>query len=136
MEKAMTPLMDKTLTCRDCGATFLFTVGEQEFYASKGFSHEPTRCRECRAKRRASSDTGYSGGGSYSSGGYSSSSFSTSYSSGAPRRELFSATCSSCGNEARVPFQPRSDKPVYCSDCFESHRPASASQRGGRSARW
>jgi CxxC-x17-CxxC domain-containing protein len=129
--------MDKTLTCRDCGSAFLFTVGEQEFYASKGFSHEPTRCRECRAKRRASSESGYSGGGSYSTGGYSSTSYGSSYAaSGGTRREMFSATCSSCGNEARVPFQPRSDKPVYCSDCFESHRPSGANQRGSRGGRW
>jgi CxxC-x17-CxxC domain-containing protein len=35
---------------------------------------------------------------------------------------MFSVTCSSCGNEARVPFQPRGDKPVYCSDCFSKQR--------------
>ena len=40
---------DKTLVCRDCGAEFVFTAGEQEFYAEKGFQNEPTRCKECRA---------------------------------------------------------------------------------------
>lgn len=133
----MTPLMDKTLTCRDCGSAFLFTIGEQEFYASKGFTHEPTRCRECRAKRRAGADSSYSSAGAYSSGGYSSPSYSASYStSGSTRRELFSATCSSCGNEARVPFQPRPDKPVYCSDCFETHRPSGGNPRSARGGRW
>ena len=44
---------DKTLVCRDCGAEFVFTAGEQEFYAEKGFQNEPTRCRECRAARKA-----------------------------------------------------------------------------------
>ena len=39
-------------------------------------------------------------------------------------REMFTATCSQCGQEARVPFQPRGDKPVYCSSCFETKRPA------------
>ena len=34
-------------------------------------------------------------------------------------RQMYSATCSNCGKEARVPFQPRGDKPVYCSDCFQ-----------------
>ncbi|MFN8532938.1 MAG: zinc-ribbon domain containing protein [Dehalococcoidia bacterium] len=128
-------MIDKTLTCRDCGSAFLFTVGEQEFYASKGFTHEPTRCRDCRSKRRGA-DGGYGGGGTYSTGYSGSSSYSTSGS----RREMFSATCSNCGKEARVPFQPRSDKPVYCSDCFESHRSApGAGQRGGRTnggSRW
>ncbi len=44
---------DKTLTCTDCGAEFTFTVGEQEFYAEKGFTNEPKRCRDCRQKRKA-----------------------------------------------------------------------------------
>ena len=109
---------DKTLTCRDCGQAFTFTVGEQEFFASRGFTNEPSRCETCRADRKASrgSDS-YSGGGYSSGGGY-----------GRGEREMFSATCSSCGNEARVPFQPRGDKPVYCSDCFTK-------QRGGGSSR-
>ncbi|MDF2734605.1 MAG: hypothetical protein K0S97_1228, partial [Chloroflexota bacterium] len=37
-------------------------------------------------------------------------------------REMFEATCSSCGKEAQVPFRPTSGKPVYCSDCFRSQR--------------
>ena len=35
---------DKTLVCKDCGNEFVFTAGEQEFYAEKGFQNEPTRC--------------------------------------------------------------------------------------------
>ena len=42
--------------------------------------------------------------------------------SGGGAREMFSTTCSSCGREARVPFQPTGSKPVYCSDCFTSQR--------------
>ena len=98
---------DKTLTCRDCGQSFSFTVGEQEFFASRGFTNEPSRCAECRGERKAGrSSGGYSSG----SGGYG------------REREMFSATCAECGNEARVPFQPRGDKPVYCSDCFSKQR--------------
>jgi len=40
---------DKTITCRDCGMDFVFTSGEQEFYAQKGFTNEPTRCASCLA---------------------------------------------------------------------------------------
>ena len=43
---------DKQLTCKDCGATFIFTAGEQEFYAEKGFVNEPQRCKECRSSAR------------------------------------------------------------------------------------
>jgi CxxC-x17-CxxC domain-containing protein len=111
-------MSDTTLTCRDCGQAFTFTSGEQEFYASRGYS-EPGRCPDCRAARKAERD----GGG----GGYG------SYGSRAPR-EMFSATCSSCGKEAQVPFQPSGDKPVYCSDCFQQRGGASRGGYGGRSS--
>ena len=45
---------DKTLVCKDCGNEFVFTAGEQEFYAEKGFQNEPTRCKACRQARKAS----------------------------------------------------------------------------------
>ena len=99
---------DKTLNCRECGQAFIFSAGEQEFYASRGLLNEPGRCPSCRAQRRASQ-----GGGGYG-GDYG------------REREMFTVTCSSCGGEARVPFQPRTDRPVYCSDCFQQ-------VRGGRS---
>ena len=124
-------MADKTLTCSDCSMEFAFTEREQAFYAEKGFT-EPRRCPSCRASRKAArnadgggygggsyagsydSDSGYGGGGGYSGGGYGSR-------SSAPR-EMFTATCSSCGREARVPFRPTNGKPVYCSDCFRSQR--------------
>ena len=37
-------------------------------------------------------------------------------------REYFTATCAACGGEAKVPFEPKSDRPVYCSDCFAKMR--------------
>ena len=123
---------DKTLTCSDCRQEFVFTASEQEFFADRGFT-EPRRCKTCRATRKAagggsSAGGGYSsgGGGGYSSGGgggYSSGGGSRSgggYSSGP--REMFTATCSSCGKDAQVPFQPTSGKPVYCNDCFARRR--------------
>ena len=57
---------DKTLVCKDCGKEFVWTAGEQEFYASRGFENQPQRC----------------------------------------------------GKASKVPFQPREDRPVYCSECF------------------
>jgi CxxC-x17-CxxC domain-containing protein len=126
---------DKTLTCSDCGMEFAFTEREQAFYAEKGFS-EPRRCASCRASRKAarsggdssygggsyagSYDSGYGGGGGYSAGGYGGGGGFGNRSSGP--REMFTATCSSCGREARVPFRPTNGKPVYCSDCFRSQR--------------
>jgi len=96
---------DKTLNCRECGRDFTFTAGEQEFHAEKGFTNTPARCPDCRAKRKAS---GGFGGGSRGFGG--------------GQREMHTAICSSCGKEAQVPFVPRGDKPVYCSDCFQNQK--------------
>jgi CxxC-x17-CxxC domain-containing protein len=132
---------DKIIRCRDCGADFVFTAGEQEFYAQKGFTNEPTRCPACRQARKASGgggggygsrDSYGGGGGGYSSGGYSDrgSYSSGGYSDRGPR-EMHTAVCASCGKEAQVPFVPRGDKPVYCSDCFKSQR-GGGSSRGGR----
>jgi len=109
---------DSTLTCRDCGQAFVFTSGEQDYYASRGFS-EPGRCPDCRAARKAQRD----GGSSYGSGG-------SSYAGRGGSREMFDVTCSSCGQPAQVPFQPSGDKPVYCSSCFEKRR-ASTDRFGG-----
>ena len=107
--------MDRTLTCVDCRTEFTFTASEQDFYAEKGFS-EPRRCASCRAAKKAARNSGTSyGDSSYGGASYGS---ARSYSSGP--REMFSATCSACGREARVPFNPTSGKPVYCSDCFRS----------------
>lgn len=85
---------DKTLVCKDCGQNFTFTAGEQEFYAEKGFTNEPTRCKSCRTARKQNS-RGDSGS-----------------------RTMYDTVCSNCGRPCQVPFEPRGDRPVYCSDCF------------------
>ncbi|MBO8159028.1 zinc-ribbon domain containing protein [Thermosyntropha sp.] len=92
---------DKTLVCQDCGREFVFTAGEQEFYAEKGFENEPKRCKDCRSARRSNSNRG----------------------SRAPR-EMYSAVCAQCGAETKVPFKPVDGRPVYCMDCFQSQRKA------------
>ena len=108
---------DKVLTGADCGQEFVFSAREQEFYATRQFS-EPRRCSSCRASRKAArGDSGGYGGGYGNGGGYGGDS---GYSRGP--REMFTATCSSCGKEASVPFRPTSGKPVYCSDCFALRR--------------
>ncbi len=93
---------DKTLTCRDCGAEFVFSAREQEFYAEKGFQNEPSRCPECRAARKRERGGAPSGGNR--------------------NREMFSAVCASCGAETEVPFKPTNGRPVYCRDCFQAVR--------------
>ncbi len=89
---------DKTLVCKDCGQEFVFTAGEQEFYSARGFQNEPGRCKDCRSSRKSQYGR-----------------------DGAKReREMFDAVCAQCGKETKVPFKPRLDKPVYCSECFSN----------------
>ena len=126
---------DKTITCRDCGMDFVFTSGEQEFYAQKGFTNEPTRCPSCRQQRKASGGGGSSRGGYSSRDSYGSSdSYGSrdSYGSSRGSREMHTTTCASCGREAQVPFVPRGDKPVYCSDCFQQQRGGGGGSSRGR----
>lgn len=94
---------DKTITCRDCGQDFVFTAGEQEFYAAKGFDNEPTRCKPCRETRK----TGRPNQRSYDA---------------RPKRQMFSVVCDDCGQETEVPFRPSQDRPVYCRECFGRRR--------------
>lgn len=98
---------DKVLRCRDCGAEFVFTAGEQEFYAMKGLANEPGRCPDCRALRRAQRASADGTG---------------SMAVDRPRREMHPAVCAQCGSATMVPFLPRGDRPVYCSSCFEQVR--------------
>ena len=90
---------DKTLVCKDCGREFTFTAGEQEFYAEKGFQNEPTRCKDCRNARKAARNNGASG-----------------------EREMYETVCAECGKPTRVPFIPKSDRPIYCSECYAAKR--------------
>ena len=86
---------DKTLKCKECGNEFVFTAGEQEFYAEKGFQNEPQRCKACRDKRKNANRE--------------------------PRepRQYFTTVCAKCGGEAKVPFEPREDRePPLCSACY------------------
>ena len=82
---------DKTLVCKECGNEFVFTAGEQEFYAEKGFENEPQRCKPCRDARKNAAKA---------------------------NRVMFDAVCVACGAACKVPFQPREDRPVYCSEWF------------------
>ena len=107
----MSSYTDKTLKCVECGADFTYAASEQELHASLGYQNEPKRCTPCRDAKRAKRGEGGGpgGGGRGGSGG------------GGPR-EFFAAVCAECGKEAQLPFKPRGDRPVYCSDCFSKKR--------------
>ncbi len=94
---------DKPLQCSDCGREFSFTAGEQEFYSSHGLQNEPRRCPECRQAKKSER---FGSGGGY----------------GKSKRQMFPAVCAECGKETEVPFEPREDRPVYCSDCYSKNK--------------
>ena len=94
---------DKVLKCVDCGAEFVFTAGEQMFFADKGFKNEPKRCKTCKAKRTEGSGN-----------------------SGTSRAET-KTNCSQCGKETTVPFRPTQGRPVFCRECFQQRRTMGAS---------
>ena len=92
---------DKVLKCSECGAEFVFTAGEQMFFADKGFKNEPKRCKACKAKR---AEGGGGGGGN------------------SPMRAETKTNCSQCGKETTVPFRPTQGRPVFCRECFQQRR--------------
>src|SRR5207237_8820436 len=113
--------------CKDHQPRFTWATGAQESTPSPGLQDAPTRGPADRAARRAQGGGrgGGGGGGGYAGGGGGGGGYGGGGGGyGGGQREMFTATCSNCGREARVPFQPRGDKPVYCSDCFEQRRPA------------
>jgi CxxC-x17-CxxC domain-containing protein len=101
----VTEFVDRQLVCRECGKGFVFSAGEQQFFHAKGLQHEPGRCPECRAAQKAR----------------------LSPLPERPAREYFTAVCAACGGPALLPFQPRNDRPVYCSSCYDRVREADSS---------
>jgi CxxC-x17-CxxC domain-containing protein len=97
---------DRLLRCVDCSTEFVWTAGEQQFFADKNFKNEPKRCKSCKTKR-ASRPAGGPGGG-------------------ARERVETVTTCSNCGKETTVPFKPTQGRPVFCKECFQSRKFAGA----------
>src|ERR1700749_869432 len=96
---------DKVLKCSECNSEFVFTAGEQMFFADKGFKNEPKRCKACKAKRAEGVGGGANGGGG-----------------SAPMRSETKTTCSQCGKDTTVPFRPTQGRPVFCRECFQPRR--------------
>src|SRR4030095_15735362 len=90
---------DKSLVCVECHQPFIWTAGEQLFYADKNFKTEPKRCKECKSKRNSRMSH--------------------------PQRERVetTATCSQCGKETTVPFKPTQGRPVEWQEGVELRLP-------------
>jgi CxxC-x17-CxxC domain-containing protein len=94
---AAMPYEDKTLSCRDCHQPFIFSAGEQEFFASKDLQNEPKRCPNCRVSSRLLKE-------------------------GKDLNQSTELPCDQCGVNTRVPFKPTRAKPVYCSPCLQKRK--------------
>ena len=95
---------DRILLCVDCGTEFIWTAGEQQFFADKNFKNEPKRCKACKDKRAARPAGGRM----------------------ARERVETVTKCSACGKETTVPFKPTQGRPVFCKECFQSRKFAGA----------
>jgi CxxC-x17-CxxC domain-containing protein len=123
-------LQDREFTCKECGSTFVFTVGEQEFYLTKGLQHAPQRCANCRRigrpaeipARRATAPWSAPGGMGRKK------EFGGDVGSEWARRQMTEIRCVQCGETAQVPFQPRGDRPVYCRTCYAAARGVAAGE--------
>lgn len=92
----MTFFDDKTLTCRACRGEFVFSAGEQEFFAKAQLVNEPKKCPDCRVKMKAH----------------------------ALGRESTQVDCADCGKSTVVPFKPTGKRPVYCDVCMRTRKQA------------
>ena len=90
---------DETLICEDCGKEFIFTVGEQEFYAEKGLTNKPKRCADCRKVKKQQHRN---------------------------KKRMYDAVCAKCGVQTQVPFNPTQGRDVLCKACFDAQKAAEA----------
>lgn len=81
---------DEKLICEDCGCEFVFTAGEQEFFAEKGLTNKPKRCTDCRKAKKQSK-----------------------------KQRQYEVVCSKCGVATQVPFKPIEGRDVFCRDCYK-----------------
>jgi CxxC-x17-CxxC domain-containing protein len=105
------PFVDRILVCRDCSTSFTFNSGEQAFYAARGLTNDPQRCPTCRTARRGTGPkSDYVSYGAFASFG------------GRKPRQMHPASCTTCGQVTEVPFVPRADRPIFCTECFLAAR--------------
>jgi CxxC-x17-CxxC domain-containing protein len=91
---------DRRLRCAACGSEFVWTAGEQRFFAERQLAHEPRRCRSCQAARRRRPRPPATGA------------------------IEVAAVCTACGRSTTVPFRPAEGRPVFCRRCLVERRAA------------
>ncbi len=85
---------DKTISCKECSKEFVWSAGEQKFYADKGLQNSPGRCPDCRKNKKDQK----------------------------ANRPMNDIICKKCGKEGKVPFKPNDPNDVLCLDCWNQER--------------
>lgn len=85
---------DKKLICKECSQEFIWSAGEQKFYADKGLQNPPGRCPECRRIKKDQK----------------------------ANQPKYKIICKNCGKEGEVNFPPRDPNDILCTDCFRQQR--------------
>lgn len=85
---------DKEIVCCQCNQPFIFSAGEQEYFAGRSLSHEPKRCQNCRVLERLRR-------------------------SGKSANAAFKVNCADCNEPTILPFQPKDDRQAYCNPCWK-----------------
>lgn len=106
----MDEYQDKVLRCIDCDGEFVFSSGEQLFFADKGLRNAPKRCKSCKLKKNERIAAN----------------MQTYGQPFARERVEVSVKCALCAVETTVPFRPTQGRPVYCRDCFLRMRSTSS----------
>jgi len=110
---------DRILTCVDCGGDFVFTAGEQLFFADKQFKNDPKRCKPCKSRRTHGAQAAAPSDGPAAAG---------------ISRTETRTECSECGVTTTVPFKPTQGRPVLCRQCFKSKAAAAPAATAQASA--
>jgi CxxC-x17-CxxC domain-containing protein len=100
-------IKDKNILCIDCGADFVWAVGEQEFFHDKGLKNPPKRCKDCKKAKNERI-----------------SAVANAQQSGIKQKIEVAVFCAKCTSYTTVPFYPSQGRPVYCRSCFLEMNPS------------
>ena len=106
---ASSAYQDRSITCIDCGESFVWTSGEQVFFHDKGLKNEPKRCKHCKQAKNERLAA-----------------ITAAQVSGIKQRIEVTVTCAQCSQQTTVPFYPSQGRPVYCRACFLSAKTVQA----------
>ena len=102
---AESEFQDRPIFCVDCGQEFIWTAGEQQFFADKNFKNEPKRCKPCKQAKNERLAA-----------------IAAQQATGVRQRIEVTVQCAQCGQQTTVPFYPSQGRPVFCRACFLGSR--------------